>query len=908
MLSHQMNQTMILIDGNSLVNRAYYAIQRPMITRDGLYTHAVYGFLNILNRLIREHDPQYLIVAFDRKAPTFRHQEFTDYKAGRKKMPPELAMQLPLLKEALSAMQISMLEIDGFEADDIIGTVAKNAEQEGLDTLIITGDKDELQLASDHTRVLITKKGISEFELYDRAAMEEKYGLTPDQFVDLKGLMGDSSDNIPGIPGIGEKTALKLLQEFGSVAELIRRSDEISSDKLKEKVQEYAQQALMSRRLAEIYTQVPLTYTLEECKVVEPDYPRLIDFYHKMEFNSLLGKLKDVKKDVEGNKDQAPNQREKTVDPSIQVIRTKEQLEPVLAALQIESSIVLKVFHNDSHRSTPMIYGICLLSTKAYWYIECTNKEVLSSVFSALHESQVELVGHDLKTDYYALLSTGMDRIAMQGGAWFRTGFDTAIAAYLVEPGRSKYQLETLFLEYYHEELPALTEVLTETAQLSLGGDEENRLASYGLRWCQAVAAVKAILEERIKAFDLQEVLHHLEFPLIEVLASMEQVGFAVDRQVLQSIGAQITGQLFGLEHKIHDLAGEVFNVNSPKQLGVILFEKLKLPAGKKNKNGYSTGAEILERLKDDHEIIPMILEYRMLSKLSSTYIEGLTPLIHEDGRIHAHFQQTIAATGRISCTEPNLQNIPIRTELGRQLRKAFVTGAGNQVLMGADYSQIELRILAHLSGDEVLIQAFQDGDDIHRITASRVFGVPEDQVTMVQRSNAKAVNFGVIYGMSGYGLSEELNIPRKEAEAYIQAYFNKYGKVKEFMEEQIRFCKENGYVKTILNRRRPVPEITSSNFNVRQMGERLAMNSPIQGSAADIIKIAMLRVYDQLNRKQKKARLVLQVHDELILEVPMEEQEEVELILIDCMQEAVKLSVPVDVDFHRGDNWFDLK
>lgn len=903
-----MNQTMILIDGNSLVNRAYYAIQRPMITREGLYTHAVYGFLNILNRLIREHDPQYLVVAFDRKAPTFRHQEFTDYKAGRKKMPPELAMQLPLLKEALSAMQISTLEIDGFEADDIIGTVAKKAEQEGLDTLIITGDKDELQLASDHTRVLITKKGISEFELYDRAAMVERYGLTPDQFVDLKGLMGDASDNIPGIPGIGEKTALKLLQEFGSVAELIRRSDEISSVKLKEKVQEYAQQALMSRRLAEIHTQVPLTYALEECKVVEPDYPRLIDFYHKMEFNSLLGKLKDMKKDVEGSIDQVPNRREKTVDPSIQVIRTREQLEPFLAALQLESSIVLKVFHNDSHRSIPSVYGISILSTNAYWFIDCSNKEVLSSVFLAFHEFQVELVGHDLKTDYYALLSTGMDGMVMQGGAWFQTGFDTAIAAYLVEPGRSKYQLETLFLEYYHEELPALNEVLADTGQLSLGGEEENRLAEYGLRWCQAVAAVKAILEERIKSFELQEVLHQLEFPLIEVLASMEQVGFAVDRQVLQSVGAQITGQLFGLEHKIHTLAGEVFNVNSPKQLGVILFEKLKLPAGKKNKNGYSTGAEILERLKDDHEIIPLILEYRMLSKLSSTYIEGLTPLIHDDGRIHAHFQQTIAATGRISCTEPNLQNIPIRTELGRQLRKAFVTGDGNQVLMGADYSQIELRILAHLSEDEVLIQAFQDGDDIHRITASRVFGVPEDQVTMVQRSNAKAVNFGVIYGMSGYGLSEELNIPRKEAEAYIQAYFNKYGKVKEFMEEQIRFCKENGYVKTILNRRRPVPEITSSNFNVRQMGERLAMNSPIQGSAADIIKIAMLRVYDQLNRKKKKARLVLQVHDELILEVPLEEQAEAERILIDCMQEAVKLSVPVDVDFHRGDNWFDLK
>jgi DNA polymerase I len=913
---------MIIIDGNSLINRAYYALQRPMITKNGLYTHGVYGFLNMLNKIMTDYQPDYIAVAFDRKAPTFRHLEYAEYKAGRKGMPPELAMQMPLLKEVLSAMKVKMLEIDGFEADDIIGTVVKRAEAEGLEPMIISGDKDELQLATEKTRVLITKKGISEFELYDEAAMFDKYGFSPEQFIDFKGLMGDQSDNIPGVPGVGEKTALKLIQEFGSVANLIANTDQITSKSLKAKIEENAQLALMSRRLATINTEVPIDIDFEEFKAEEPDYDALIDLYIKLEFNSFLKKLQ-LQRPAKTSEPSIQDPSAETQQPPAGIVEARDRtgLEQVLISgekeleclrqdLEEDQSIVLKVFNDHNHKDIPVVYGASILSTKASYFIKGEETQLLRQLGEILQGKGISISGHNLKDDYYALLSNGYLETPFGGkdGTLFHTEFDTMIAQYLLDPQRSDYSLKSLMLESFHEDMEDEAGFVSENGQMGFLEQSEQKYMDYGTKWCLSVEKLTNVLSHKLIHEDLETVFYEVELPLIEVLASMESCGFAVDRQELLDAGLIIGEKISELSVLIYKLAGEEFNINSPQQLGVILFEKLGLPYGKKTKRGYATGIEILEKLREEYEIVDLILEYRMYSKLKSTYIEGLLPMIHKDHKIHAHFQQTVAATGRISCTEPNLQNIPIRQELGRKLRKAFVTESEDYVLVGADYSQIELRILAHLSQDPNLIDAFNHGDDIHKITAAKVFGVPEDQVTPLQRSNAKAVNFGVIYGMSGFGLSTELNITRKEAEQYIGEYFRKYTKVKEYLDGLVASCKEKGFVTTIMKRKRMIHEINASNYMVRQLGERLAMNSPIQGSAADIIKLAMLKVYHELNQEKTKSRLILQVHDELIIQTHKSELEKIKKLLEENMEHAVKLSVALTCELSTGKNWYDLK
>ncbi len=882
----------IIIDGNSLINRAYYAMQRPMITKKNVYTQGIYGFLNMLSKLEESYRPTHMAVAWDLKTPTFRHKAYEGYKAGRKAMPVELAMELPIMKEILDVKGIVNLSLEGFEADDIIGTISKKSEDAGMDTYIITGDRDALQLASDTVKVLITKKGITEFEVYDTEKMMERYQLTPSQFVDLKGLMGDSSDNIPGIPGVGEKTGIKLLTQFGSIAGMLAHTDEISNEKLRNKVEENAQLAMMSRRLAEIIRDVPIEAELDDLRIGRTDYQRLIEIYKELEFNSLLKKIR-----VSSDKSMSMSRGEniKTV-----FIRREADLSS-LEEMEKGASAVVKSFSDHSHIDAPVMYALGILSGDRYYHIDTSSKPVLKGAVDILNEKCLRLSGHDLIKEHYDLLWNGFTSVNID--------FDTAVAQYVLDPSRSDYSLKALALEYLHIDIGGGDEKGSDSlSQMDIFDEENKRLAEWGKTHCLAVRELRAVQEREIRKKELTEVYAKAELPLIEVLAAMERQGFTVDRNTLDEEGALLTRRIDALTEEIYALAGEEFNINSPSQLGDILFEKLRLPAGKKTKRGYSTSADILEKIKDKHPIVGLVLRYRTLAKLKSTYVDGLIPLVGEDGKIRAHFQQTVTATGRISCTEPNLQNIPVRHEEGRLLRKAFTPSDDKRILVGADYSQIELRVLAHLSGDENLIDAFNRGDDIHRNTAARVFGLKYEDVTPLDRSRAKAVNFGVIYGMSGFGLSEELSITRKEAERYIEEYFDKHAAVKEYMDEQVRLCRERGYTETILGRRRYIHEINSSNYMTRQLGERLAMNSPIQGSAADIIKLAMINVYRELKDRSMDSKLILQVHDELIIDAAMEELEDVKELLIRNMTDAMSLRVKLETDLNTGKTWYDLK
>lgn len=885
-----MSDRIVIIDGNSLINRAYYAMQRPMITKEGIYTQGIYGFLNMLGKILDDYGPDYMAVAWDRKSPTFRHEQYSDYKAGRKKMPPELAMEIPIMKEILEAMNIENLEIDGFEADDIIGTVARIGEEEGLEPLIITGDKDALQLATDVTHVLITRRGISEFDLYDRDKMIERYELTPEQFIDLKGLMGDQSDNIPGIPGVGEKTGIKLLKEFGSVAELLANTDKISNARLKAKVEDNAQLAAMSRKLAEINTHVPLDIDIKKFIMEEPDYSRLVELYTKLEFNSFLKRLKTDGIDISGEEEG------EVTEYSRITIASSEDMQKLYDAVPEGSGVVIRVFSDNNHVEKPDIVGMTMVYGSSCYYI-CTGDS--GDIIDFLNKKQLKFSGHDLIRDYYSLLSNGLEDVV--------TVFDTAICQYVLDPSKSNYELKTLALEELHCDIISEKEFLENSGQTDLLGRSDAAFEEYGYQWCSICARLLKIQKKQLRDQELENVCCDVEFPLIGVLAAMEVSGVLVDKDTLKDIGVELEAEISTLEKEIYDLCGEVFNINSPAQLGEILFDKLGLTAGKKTKRGYSTSADILEKIKGENPVVEKILLYRTFTKLNSTYVLGLGQLIGPDGRIHAHFQQTVAATGRLSCTEPNLQNIPVRYEMGKQLRKAFVAEEGS-TLIGADYSQIELRIMAHLSGDENLISAFNSGEDIHRKTAARVFDIDYDKVTSLDRSRAKAVNFGVIYGMSGFGLSEELHISRREAENYISEYFEKHQAVKAYLDSQVEFCKANGYSRTIIGRRRFIHEINSSNYMTRQFGERLAMNSPIQGSAADIIKIAMNNVFREMKEKNMKSRLVLQIHDELIISAVDSEADAVRELLVRNMENAMQLKVELICDLNSGKTWYDLK
>ncbi|MBB6214931.1 DNA polymerase-1 [Anaerosolibacter carboniphilus] len=887
-----MTKKMVIIDGNSLINRAYYAL--PLLSsKSGDYTNAVYGFVNMLYKIMDDYRPDYISVAFDRKAPTFRHLEYDEYKAGRKKMPSELAQQLPILKDVLDALKIHRIELDGFEADDLIGTLVKYAENKELEAIVVTGDRDALQLASSKTKILITKKGISSLEEYDDKGVMERYEITPQQFIDLKGLMGDQSDNIPGVPGVGEKTAIKLIKEFGNIEELIQHTDKISSAKLREKIDEFAQQAIFSKRLATIMVDVPVEISLDELKREDPDSEKLMELFKRLEFHSLMGRVA-VK-----NKMETTDSNFLDVKPTSVIFDWKSLKDKI----KNTGELCIRTFTDGQDIIQDDIIGIHVRCGEEHFFIKGEDVPLaLQDLKEILEDSRIRKYGHYLKRDRNSLKRY---KIVLKGMA-----FDSAIALYLIDPTRSSYEIQDISLEYLNRKIESEEDVLGKgKSKTSFSELAEEKLIEFGMNWCNTVMSVKESLMEQMKEAELGVLFSDVEMPLVEVLSDMEFNGFMVDQSILDQLGTELDEKIQHITQSIYNEAGESFNINSPKQLGEILFDKLELPAVKKTKTGYSTNIEVLEKLQKKHPIIAMIIEYRQLVKLKSTYIDGLKAVINkETHKIHSSFNQTVTATGRISSTEPNLQNIPIKLALGREIRKVFIPSDEDYLLLDADYSQIELRVLAHISKDDNLIEAFHQDLDIHTSTASKVFGVPMEDVTSLQRSRAKAVNFGIVYGISDYGLSENLQITRKEAQLYIDEYFSRFTGVKRYMEEIVEEGRKLGYVTTLLKRRRYIPEISASNFNLRSFGERTAMNTPIQGSAADIIKLAMIKVDQELKRRKLKSRLILQVHDELIVEAHKSEIDEVKEIVKLQMENALNLDVPLKVDMNVGESWYDTK
>ena len=881
-----MDKTLVIIDGNSIINRAFYALPE-MSNKEGLKTNAIYGFTNMLLKIIDTYNPTHISVAFDRKSPTFRHLEFKEYKAGRKKMPDELREQFEPLKELLDKFNIHRLEIDGYEADDIIGTVSKIAENDGFKVYIVTGDKDAIQLASEKTTTLITKKGVGEVEEYDYNFVFEKYEMTPTQFIDLKGLMGDKSDNIPGVPGIGEKTGIKLIKEFNSIEGIFDNIDKIKGS-TKKKLEENKELAIMSKRLATIIRDVPIEFKLEELEYGKYNISDVLDEFKRFGFTSLISRIASSEhtNDVV---DEVELEIAKLEDIDLFIKEIKETKELILKTVTREGNILDK----------RIMYIFLSLDGKKVYYI-CEDE--ISSLKEIFQSNEIKKLGYNLKDDYIALRPYGIKLENIY--------FDITIAEYLIDSMSStSYECSAIAMKYLTKKVKTKEELLGKGVKAKKYQDLEfEELSTHISQIIDTIKNVIPIMESNLKDSYMDGLLYHVEMPLVEVLADMEYEGIKVDVKKLNELGSQFKDIIKKLEQEIYEISKEEFNINSPKQLGVILFEKLGLPVIKKTKTGYSTNAEVLDKLKDQSPIINKIIEYRQIVKLNSTYVEGLLSIINPiDGRIHSSFNQTITTTGRISSTEPNLQNIPVKLEMGRNIRKVFIAES-NCKLVDADYSQVELRVLAHMSKDETMIDAFKHNEDIHTKTASQVFNVSMDEVTSKQRSDAKAVNFGIVYGKSDFGLSEDLHIPVKQAKEYIENYFNKYGKIKQFMDEIIDNASENGYVTTILNRRRYIPEIKSSNFMMRNAGKRAAMNAPIQGSAADIIKIAMINVYKKLEENNMKSKLILQVHDELIVEAVDSELDLVKKIVKDEMENAVSLDVNLDVDLNIGDSWYETK
>lgn len=871
-----MNGKIVLIDGHSILNRAFYGV--PDLTNsEGLHTNAVYGFLNIMFKILDEEKPEYLTVTFDVHAPTFRHELYAGYKGTRKPMAEELRQQVPVIKEVLAAMQIEIVEQAGLEADDLLGTISRACEEQGMEVSIISGDRDTLQLATEHVKIRIprTKQGKTEVTDYYAADVKEAYGVTPTEFIDVKALMGDASDNIPGVPGVGEKTATKIIQEYGTIENAYAHAAQIKPPRASKNLQEYWEQACMSKTLATINTKAEIGFDLEQAKFGNPYTKEAYDHFQRLQFKNLLGRF-DVQAD--------PN----AVEDSFQEITKKEEMERVFSeaekadtvgvAISEDSGNVLPLF---AHESGYGRIAICYGPEKIYT-IPCDMDLDMGELFGRLcrvADSVERFVIFGLKK-YLPQLPVGHPEHC----------FDAAVAAYLLNPLKSD---------------PGYEEVARE--QLHLLMDEKADASMKACYEAYTAYAAAGPLTEKLKQTGMYPLFTEIEMPLLFTLYEMEQAGVKIEGDALKLYGDELGAKIVELEKEIYELAGETFNINSPKQLGVVLFEHMGLQGGKKTKTGYSTAADVLDKLAPDHQVVAKILEYRQLAKLKSTYADGLANFIGPDGRIHGKFHQTITATGRLSSTDPNLQNIPVRMELGRLIRKVFVPKEGC-VFVDADYSQIELRILAHCSGDTQLIQAYQEAQDIHRITASQVFHVPFEEVTDLQRRNAKAVNFGIVYGISSFGLSQDLSITRKEAAQYIENYFDTYPGVKRFLDDQVAHAKKKGYVVTLFGRRRPVPELKSSHFMQRSFGERVAMNAPIQGTAADIIKIAMIGVAKELKDRGFKSKLILQVHDELLIEAYEEELEQVEQILKEQMERAAELKVPLIVDMHTGKNWYEAK
>ena len=898
------NRKLVLIDGHSILNRAYYGV--PNLTNaQGLRTNGIYGFLNILFKILEEEKPDFLAVAFDVHAPTFRHQMYEAYKGTRKPMPEELVEQVPVMKEVLKAMNVVMVEREGLEADDILGTLAKAAAAEGIQVSLISGDRDLLQIADTRIKIRIpkTKSGRTQIEDYYPEDVEAAYHVTPQQFIDLKALMGDTSDNIPGVPKVGEKTATELMVQFGSLENIYAHVEEISKKSIRESLKANRELADLSKALATIKTDGDVKLDYEAARAEGYYTQEAYNLFKKLEFRNLLGRF-----DLEGK-----GEKEAGSDRNFQVLKgEKEFLGKLKKVRQGQRAGLFLAVEGEE------LYGAALaLGDDVFMYALPVEENVQLSLFTELpgageggeraslqaalteFSARAEIAAFDIKGQYGCLAKDGTDRY-----------FDILIGAYLLNPLKSDYDLETIASEHLGVAIPGWKESFGKIKRHSFREaalSAPEKFAEYCCYGAWVSLRGAQVLGEKLRRTGMEELMRGIEMPLSLVLYDMEREGVEVRREELKAYGDALVSRIQELEASIHRQAGQNFNINSPKQLGEVLFDTMKLPGGKKTKTGYSTAADVLEKLSEDHPIVKDILEYRGLTKLKSTYADGLAVYIREDRRIHTSFNQTITATGRISSTEPNLQNIPMRMELGRRIRKVFVPREGC-VFMDADYSQIELRVLAHMSGDQQLIEAYHMDQDIHRITASKVFHTPFEEVTDLQRRNAKAVNFGIVYGISSFGLSQDLSISKKEAENYIDQYFATYPGVKEFLDRQVKEAKEQGYTTTIYGRRRPIPELSSSNFMQRSFGERVAMNSPIQGTAADIIKIAMIRVWKALREGEFKSRLILQVHDELVIETVREEEEAVRRILLENMQAAADLAVALEVDLHTGENWYEAK
>lgn len=882
----------VLIDGHSIAFRAFYAL--PLLSNSsGLYTNAVYGFTMMLLKVLEEEKPTHALVAFDAGKTTFRHESFQDYKGKREKTPGEMTEQIPLIKELLDAFGIRHFEMNQYEADDIIGTLAKEAEKRQWETLIVSGDKDMLQLVNEQVHVLLPKKGVTDAVHYDIQAIQERYGLSPKQIIDLKGLMGDASDNIPGIPGVGEKTALKLLAQFGSVEEVVQRVDEISGKKLQEKVREYADQALLSKRLATIYTDVPLPFTMDELAIPPYERQKIEEVFRKFEFKSLLDRLSTFS----FFKEEETEQEQKSVH-EVEVKRIDSVSHSLLEELLEQSRLALWVEASEEnpHRAEPVAIAISDGENQAYipWEIG-KSCDLLLDWLKNETKQKVVFDGKQIRIlfERQGVKVSGID-------------FDISLAAYLLDPSESGVELSEIVHRYLHFRIPSDEEVFGKGAKRRIPSEEE--LAQHLARKVQMLMRLDEVLLSELEKNDLIQLMCELELPLSNVLAKMELAGMRVDQEQLEKLGQELKAKMDELTEEIYQIAGVEFNLNSPKQLGEVLFDKLNLPVIKKTKTGYSTSADVLEKLAPQHEIVEKILHYRQVGKLYTTYIEGLKKEIHPDGKVHTRFQQTVTATGRLSSTEPNLQNIPIRLEEGRRIRQVFLPPTEGWYILAADYSQIELRILAHLSEDESLQKAFQEELDIHTKTAMDVFGVSEEEVTPWMRRQAKAVNFGIIYGISPFGLSQNLNISQREAKEFIERYFATYPGVKRYMDTIIEQAKRDGYVTTLLNRRRYLPDLYSADFHRRSFAERTAMNTPIQGSAADLIKYAMVKIDQKLREQALQSRMLLQVHDELVFEVPEEEIETMKQLVKQEMEQALELSVPLKVDVQVGRNWYEAK